>query len=231
MLEKLKIVALLPMKAHSSRVKGKNFRKLNGKPLFRWMLDTLISIPEISKVVINTDAREILQNKGLQESEKVVIRDRKQELCGDEISMNLVLSDDVATVPADIFLMTHTTNPLLSVETVQSAIETFLTARESDDVDSLFTVNRMQTRFYREDLSPVNHDPDNLMPTQDLEPWYEENSNLYLFTADSFAKTNARIGKKPIMFETPRIESVDIDEEEDWVIAQALASAVHGGGR
>ena len=229
MLEKPSIVALLPMKAHSSRVKGKNFRELNGKPLFRWMLDTLVSIPEISKVVINTDAREILQDKGLQESERVVIRDRKSELCGDEVSMNLVLADDVAAVPADIFLMTHTTNPLLGVETIQAAIKKFMAAKESDDVDSLFTVNRMQTRFYREDLSPINHDPDNLIPTQDLEPWYEENSNLYIFTADSFAKTNARIGKKPIMFETPRIESVDIDEEEDWKIAQALATVLHGG--
>lgn len=224
--EKLRIVALLPMKAHSSRVKGKNFRDLNGKPLFRWMLDTLMSIPEISKVVINTDAREILHDKGLQESERVIIRDRKQELCGDEVSMNLVLADDVTAVPADIFLMTHTTNPLLSIETVRSAIKTFLAAKESENVDSLFTVNRIQTRFYREDLSPVNHDPDNLIPTQDLEPWYEENSNLYIFTADSFSKTNARIGKKPIMFETPRIESVDIDEEEDWEIAQALASGL-----
>ena len=227
MLEKKTIVALLPMKAHSSRVKGKNFRELNGRPLFRWILDTLLSVPEISKVVINTDAREILQEKGLQESERVVIRDRKEELCGDEVSMNLVLADDVAAVPADIFLMTHTTNPLLSVETVQTAIKTFLAGMEEGGNDSLFTVNRVQTRFYREDLSPVNHDPDNLIPTQDLEPWYEENSNLYLFTADSFAKTSARIGNKPIMFETPRIESVDIDEEEDWTIAQALASVLY----
>ena len=87
-------------------------------------------------------------------------------------------------------------------------------------------MNRFQTRFYRGDSSPVNHDPDNLIPTQDLEPWFEENSNLYLFTADSFRKTNARIGRNPILFESPKIESVDIDEEEDWAIAESLASAL-----
>ncbi len=91
-------------------------------------------------------ARGILQDKGLQESEKIMIRDRKKELCGDEVSMNLVLADDVMAIPADIFLMTHTTNPLLSVETVQSAIKVFLAAKQSSDVDSLFTVNRIQTR-------------------------------------------------------------------------------------
>ena len=91
---KLNIVALLPMKAHSSRVPGKNFRELSGKPLFRWILDTLLAVDEISKVVINTDARSILNDNGLEESDRIVIRDRKQELCGDEVSMNLVLEDD-----------------------------------------------------------------------------------------------------------------------------------------
>ena len=53
---KNKIVALLPMKAHSERVKGKNFKIFNGKPLYKWILDTLLSTNIIDKVVINTDA-------------------------------------------------------------------------------------------------------------------------------------------------------------------------------
>ncbi len=223
MIDEQRVVALLPMKAHSSRVPGKNFRVLAGKPLFRWVLDTLLSLNEIDEVIINTDARDILAEKGLLESSRVIIRDRKKELCGDEVSMNLILADDIESVPADVYLMTHTTNPLLSPTTIKSALDQFIEAKENGKCDSLFTVNRMQTRFYREDGTPVNHDPDNLIPTQDLEPWYEENSNLYIFTPESFSKTNARVGKLPMMFETPRIESVDIDEEEDWRIAQALA--------
>lgn len=221
--KKLNIVALLPMKANSSRVPGKNFRELNGKPLFRWILDTLLDVDEISKVVINTDARSLLEEKGLQESDRVLIRDRKQELCGDEVSMNLVLEDDVLAVPADVYIMTHTTNPLLGVETIRKALEKFKKHYKNGENDSLFTVNKIQTRFYREDCSPVNHDPDNLIPTQDLEPWYEENSNLYIFTHDSFLQTNARIGKKPLMHEVPKMESVDIDEQDDWNLAEALA--------
>ena len=85
--------------------------------------------------------------------------------------------------------------------------------------DSLFTVDKIQTRFYRADGSAVNHDPDNLVRTQDLEPWFEENSNLYIFTRCSFAETNARIGKKPMMFESPKFESLDIDTPEDWDFA------------
>ncbi len=218
-----KIVALLPMKANSERIKGKNFRELAGKPLFQWILDALLSNSEIDQVVINTDAKHILIDNGLKESDRVVIRERKPELCGDLVSMNLILADDIEAVPADIYLMTHTTNPLITQNTINNAIHTFATQKE---FDSLFSVNKIQTRFYRADVSPVNHDPDNLIRTQDLEPWFEENSCLFLFTERSFAKTNARIGEKPMMYITPALESIDIDEPEDWELASALAEGI-----
>ena len=216
-----KIVALLPMKANSERVKGKNFRLLAGKPLFKWILDSLLANQNIDKVVINTDARHILLENGLQESERVIIRERKPELCGDFVSMNLILADDIENVPADIYLMTHTTNPLITSDTIGNVISHF----ESNipECDSLFTVNKIQTRFYRENMSAVNHDPANLIRTQDLEPWFEENSCLYVFTKESFLKNNARIGEHPTMYVTPTLESVDIDEPEDWEMASALA--------
>lgn len=218
-------IALLPMKAHSARVSGKNFRPFAGKPLFRWILDALLAVEEIETVVINTDARDILAANGLAETDRILIRDRKPEICGDFVSMNLVLADDLANVAAETYLMTHTTNPLLRPATIRRALAAYGEAREEDRGDSLFTVNRFQTRFYREDGSPVNHDPNVLVRTQDLEPWLEENSNLYIFNRESFARTNARIGVKPVMFETPRIESADIDDQEGWDIAETLAWA------
>jgi CMP-N-acetylneuraminic acid synthetase len=216
-----RIVALLPMKANSVRVKGKNFRSFCGKPLFRWILDTLLEIDDIDEVVINTDARDILAENGLVDAGRITIRDRKPEICGDNISMNLVLADDVENISADIFVMTHTTNPLLSSHTIRNALDTFQEAKKNNQADSLFSVNKVQTRFYRADGSPVNHDPANLIPTQELEPWYEENSNLYLFTPTSFQATKARIGVKPVLYCTPYLESVDIDNPEDWDFAEA----------
>lgn len=216
-------IALLPMKANSQRVKGKNFRPLHGKPLFRWILDTLLDVEDIDAVVINTDARHILAENGLVESERVIIRDRKPELCGDTVSMNLILADDIAAIEADAYVMTHTTNPLLTARTIRSALARYKDSVAKNEADSLFTVNKIQTRFYRADASPVNHDPDNLIQTQDLEPWYEENSNLYIFSRDSFAKTNARIGKTPLLHEMDKMEASDIDTPEDWELAEALA--------
>ncbi|MDP6376716.1 MAG: acylneuraminate cytidylyltransferase family protein [Pseudomonadales bacterium] len=214
----MKIVALLPLKAHSERIPRKNFKLLAGKPLFRWMLDTLVRTPEVDLVVINTDAQRELEESGLRPGE-ALIRERRQALRGDFTSMNAIIKDDIEHVEADLYLMTHVTNPLISSSTVSAAIDAYQTGRG----DSLFSVNRIQTRFYDSDGNAVNHDPDNLVRTQDLDVWYEENSCLYIFTRDGFKETGARIGKKPIMFETPRLESVDIDDPEDWQLAEALA--------
>ena len=215
-MKKKKIVALLPMKANSERVKGKNFRDFGGKPLFRWVLETLLSIDEIDLVVINTDAREKLAENGLMDSNRILVRDRKPEICGDLVSMNKIIKDDLDNIDADVYVMTHTTNPLLSGQTIRACIEQFIGSVEREEKDSLFTVNKIQTRFYREDGTPINHDPNNLVRTQDLEPWYEENSNLYVFNKTSFSKTNARIGARPGLFVSPSHESLDIDEPDDW---------------
>jgi CMP-N-acetylneuraminic acid synthetase len=83
-------------------------------------------------------------------------------------------------------------------------------------------VNKTQTRFYDADAKAINHDPDTLVRTQDLEPWFEENSNLYIFTRDSFNRTQARIGKRPMMLETPLFESTDIDTPDDWALAEVM---------
>ena len=220
-----RVVALLPMKAHSERVPAKNFRPLLGRPLFEWVLQTLISIPAIEQIVINTDARAQLEDNSLIRRPQVLIRDRRPDLCGDLVSMNLILADDISSIPADLYLMTHTTNPLLSAATISRALEVFRTGVKTRAIDSLFSVNRHQARFYDENGRPVNHDPARLVRTQDLAPLFEENSTLYLFTAESFSFTQARIGRRPIMFETPAVESFDIDEESDWEIVEALATA------
>ncbi len=220
----MKVTALLPMKAHSSRVPGKNFKIIAGKPLYAWMLGTLLECDFVDKVVINTDARRELDATGLEDSPRVQIHERPPELCGDDVSMNRIIEHDLRLHPADCYLMTHTTSPAITTATLSVAYERYQSGVR-EGFDSLFTVNRFQTRFYRHDGSPVNHDPENLIPTQDLEPWYEENSCFYFFSNTSFAATQARIGRRPILFETPKMESLDIDEQEDWDLASKVLGA------
>ena len=141
------------------------------------------------------------------------------------VSMNLVIKDDVDNVDSDIYLMTHTTNPLLTKDTIKKAIKLFKSSLENKEADSLFTVNKIHERFYDKNAKAINHDPKDLVRTQDLEPWIIENSNLYLFTKKSYYSNDARIGDKPIMLETSSIESVDIDTEDDWLMGEVIVNS------
>lgn len=221
-----KITVLYPFKRNSQRVPGKNFKKLAGKELYKWMLEKLIVLDEVEEIIINTDAKDILQNCVLAKHNKVQVRDRKNELCGDDVSMNLIIEDDILSSSSESFLMTHTTNPFLSKDTLKTAINLFFDQNHVNCYDSLFSVNAFQSRFYWNDLTPINHDPKNLIQTQDLGKIYEENSNFYIFSRDSFLKTKSRIGSNPSVYELDKLESIDIDNHEDWDFAELIAQTI-----
>ena len=216
------ITALLPMKANSERVPNKNFRLIGGKPLYYWMLESLFAIEVIDRVIINTDANQELFSNFI-DNNKLMIRKRKPSLCGDLVSMNKIIEDDILSDSNETFLMTHTTNPLISAKTVNNAINIFMN-RDKNKYDSLYSATKFQGRFYYEESVAINHNPNELLRTQDLPSVYLENSCLYLFEKSIFLDTKTRIGKKPILFETPQLESVDIDTEDDWYLANLLIS-------
>lgn len=214
------ITALLPMKGHSERVPAKNLRLFNGKPLFYHVLETLHRTSQISKIIVNTDSDEIA-DKALTVSDKVKIHIRPEAIRGDMVSMNEIINHDILESGDFYFLQTHSTNPLLKVRTIESAINRFF--EEKEIADSMFSVTRLQTRLYWKDGKPVNHNPQELLRTQDLPPVYEENSNFYIFTRDSFLNAGKkRIGLKPLMFEVDKLEAQDIDEPADFLLAEAL---------
>ncbi|MGB0370931.1 MAG: acylneuraminate cytidylyltransferase family protein [Opitutales bacterium] len=221
-MDSFKLVALLPMKANSERIRGKNFKAFNGKPLFRWMLDKLYSMPEVERIVINTDARHILAEHGLTEDNKIQIRDRKQELLGDFTSMNRIIEDDIGAVDSEAYLMTHTTNPLLRVETMRNALALYY-RNVGSGFDSVFATKKIQGRFYDSECNPINHDPNVLTRTQDIAPWFEDVSNFYLFSRSSFKSSKARIGSSPKMYVMDPMESMDIDDIETWNFAEILS--------
>jgi CMP-N-acetylneuraminic acid synthetase len=220
------IVALVPMRHHSQRVPQKNYRDIAGKPLYHHILTTLQSCPEISDIVVDTDSPVILQ--GLEKDFPHVIRiERPQTLRDDTVPMNDVLLHDISQASADLYLQTHSTNPLLSAETISRAIQSFRT--DASGHDSLFSVTRMQTRLWDGNVKPINHDPKILLQTQDLPPVFEENSCIYLFTADNLRERKNRMGAHPMMFEIPPQEALDIDEESDFLMAEILLQARQKG--
>ena len=113
-----------------SELKGKISKNSVVGHFFQWILDTLLQVDEINQVVINTDATEILSKHDVINDKRLYLREKKDDLCGDLVSMNRIIADDIANVKSDLYLMTHTTNPLISVITIKRAIKAFLKNRE-----------------------------------------------------------------------------------------------------
>jgi CMP-N-acetylneuraminic acid synthetase len=213
------ITALVPMRHHSQRVPGKNYRPLAGKPLYQHIIETLQAVPEITAIMVDTDSKPVMD--GLRAHfPQVKIIQRPENLRAPEIPMNEILAYDTAQIEADFYLQTHSTNPLLKAETLSAAIRQFLNIYPA--FDSMFSVTRLQTRLWDSLTRPINHNPAILLQTQDLPPVYEENSCFYLFTRQNLLMRRNRLGERPLMVEIPRLEAVDIDEEADFEIADLL---------
>jgi CMP-N-acetylneuraminic acid synthetase len=215
----MKLVALVPMRHHSQRVPGKNYRPLAGKPLFHHILETLLAVPEIDQIVVDTDSEPVMD--GLrQHFPQVAIIDRPASLRADDVPMNEILLHDTSLFPADFYLQTHSTNPLLRAETVSRAIQAFHAGYPH--TDSLFSVTRLQTRLYFQDGTAINHNPRELIQTQDLPPVYEENACLYIFNRANLLAKHHRISDHPLMFAIDADQAWDIDVELDFAIADFL---------
>jgi len=219
-----KVVALVPMRHFSERVPEKNYRSFAGKPLYQHIINSLSECPLVSMIVIDTDSS-FIRDDVKKHFPKVKLIDRPEHLRAGTIPMNDVLLHDVAQIDAEFFLQTHGTNPLLKTETITRAIRRFF--ENYPHCDSLFSVTRLQVRLWDSLNRAINHDPAILARTQDLDPIYEENSCLYLFSRQGLQSARNRIGSKPLMFEIDRLEARDIDEELDFKLAEILYQEIN----
>jgi CMP-N-acetylneuraminic acid synthetase len=215
-------LAIVPMRHNSERVPGKNYRPLGGIPLYHHVVRTLSAVPEIDCVVIDTDSDVIIADCATHFPHVQVLL-RPEHLRDGTIAMNDVLLNTLDQVDADIVLQTHSTNPFLKAATISDALRLFTTP--GSEFDSVFSVTRLQARLWDADVHPVNHDPAVLLRTQDLAPVFIENSCFFIFTPELLRQRGNRIGSRPLMVEMAPLEAVDIDTEEDFALAAAIAES------
>ena len=215
-----KVTALVPMKGNSERVPDKNIRLINGKPVCHWILESLSKSKYIDEVIINTDSPEIKEIVAC--FDFVRLLDRPNYLLGDKVSIQPLIAHDIEYAKNEIILQTHSTNPMLKAETIDSAIEAYF--ENNEEHDALFSVTPVQQRFYFKNGKAVNHDPQHLIQTQLLEPLFHENSCIYIFSKDVNRKVKNRLGNNPFFFEMEHLEAADIDEWHDFLWVEFLMS-------
>ena len=210
------ISAIVPIKRESQRVPNKNFRVINEKPLFYWIITTLRSSEYIDEIVINCDDVYV-EEKINEHFDFLKFVYRPSELIGNEISMNKIIEYTIPYCKNDSIIQTHTTNPLLTVDTINDVIEKHLKIKSD-----FFSVTNLQERLYDQKGKPINHNINELIQTQDLEPLYIENSGFYIFTKENFKSSYGRISSNSTFYETTFPENIDIDNEYDFQIAELV---------
>lgn len=219
----MKIVAVVPMKLNNRRLPQKNTKSFtNGKPLCYYILSTLLKVEKIDDVYVycsNPDIQKFIP-------EGVKYLKRSELLDQDSTSMTEVLTCFTKEVPADVYVMTHTTAPFISKESIEKGLDAVLTG----EYDSSFAAKKLQDFLWKDGV-PFNYDLSNIPRTQDLAPLYEETSGFYIYQRDVMAKLHRRIGLKPFIVEVGEIESTDIDEPEDFMIADAIFNHLLKGVR
>lgn len=210
----MKTVAVVPMKLNNRRLPQKNTMSFtNGKPLCHYILSTLLKVDGVDEVYVycsNPDITEFIP-AGVKYLQRSISLDQ------DTTKMNEVLKCFAEDVPADIYVMTHTTAPFISKESIKKGLK----AVQSGKYDSSFAAKKLQDFLWKDGV-PFNYQLDAIPRTQNLPALYKETSGLYIYKSDDMIKNRRRIGETPFIVEVGEIESIDIDEAEDFIIADAV---------
>lgn len=221
-----KVIAFLPCRKGSERVKEKNTRSFAGIEggLTKIKLDQLIACPEIDEITVSTDDPVVmsLAEIAAQKTDKPVhIKERPSHLAESSTSTDTLIRHIPEIISQGIVLWTHVTAPFVDNETYSHAIRRFWETTKQNEHDSLMAVNEVQTFLWNAN-GPVNYDrnKEKWPRTQTLPKWYEVNSAFFIATIESYIMESDRIGINPYMYELGFPESVDIDTEEQFYFAE-----------
>lgn len=211
----MKIIAIMPIKLINERCPGKNTRMLGNKPLLQYELDNLKETGLCDSINVFCSSEAIIPYlpKGIN------FIKRPEYLDFPKSNFTQIFGDFMEQKDADIYVYAHATAPFISMQTMKQCIEAVL----SEKYDSAFCAVKLQDYLWQNG-EPLNFDATNIPRTQDLKPIYQETSGVYVFKKEVFEKYHRRIGKTPFIKEVSFKEAVDIDQPEDFELAEALVN-------
>lgn len=209
-----KVVSFIPIKLNNQRLPGKNTMDLEGTPLCEYLFNTINGIDNIDEKYVYCSDEKIKPYI----PEGLTFLKRDPYLDGFQVKGLEIIEHFVKDVDADIYVLTHVTQPFTKAKSIQAALEKVL----SGEYDSAFSAVRLQDYMWMNG-KPLNYDMKNIVRTQDLEPIYMETGAFFIFRKEVFTELGQRIGNHPYIYEIDQFEAVDIDEAEDFEFAKAVA--------
>ncbi len=211
----MKIVSFIPIKLNNQRLPGKNTMLLNGKPTCDYIFQTINKIDLIDEKYVYCSDESIKEYM----PEGLTYLKRDSYLDGFQVKGLEIIEKFVQDVDADIYVLTHVTQPFTKSTSIEKALEKVV----SGEYDSAFSAVALQDYMWMNG-KPLNYDMKNIVRTQDLDPIYMETGAFFIFRKEVFTELGQRIGNNPYIYEIDQFEAVDIDTAEDFEFAKAVAA-------
>ena len=209
-----KIVSFIPIKLNNQRLPGKNLMDLEGKPLCNYLFDTINQVDTIQKKYVYCSDEKIKSYI----PEGIEFLKRDPYLDGFQVKGLEIIEKFVNDVDADIYVLTHVTQPFTKSSSIENALNKVL----YEGYDSAFSCVEIQDYCWYQG-KPLNYNMKDIVTTQNLEPVYMETGAFFIFKKEVFTELHQRIGRKPYMQVISQTEAVDIDTQEDFEFAEVVA--------
>lgn len=217
-----KYVALIPARGGSKSIPLKNIKKMAGKPLIYWTIESALNSKKIDKVYLSTDSQEIRRVAEHIRSDKLEVTDRNPENATDTASTESVMMEFSESHDFDNIVLIQATSPLLTSFDLDKAIKQY----EKSKADSLLSVVRQSRFIWKQEkddfVKAANYEPSRRPRRQDFEGYFVENGAFYITSKKALCSTKCRLSGNIAHYEMPEDTYIEIDEPSDWIIAEQL---------
>ncbi|MBY7733843.1 acylneuraminate cytidylyltransferase [Francisella philomiragia] len=214
-------IAFIPLRCGSKSIPFKNIKNFCGRPLVYWSLEALQNSKNIEKVFVATDCEEIKLVVDSFGFDKVSIYDRDYENANDTSSSESVMLEFIKKhtfEDDDLFFLVQATSPFTQSKDFDMALETL----KKQNANSLLTCVRTKRFFWNNDAVPLNYNYKERPRRQDFAGLFMENGAFYINTIGNIKKEKNRLSGKVAIHEMKEFTAVEIDEEDDWEVAENL---------
>lgn len=227
----MKVLALVPARGGSKQIPGKNIRPIGGRPLIHWTLDSARASGSFDRIMVTTDSEEIASSCRSQGFDVPWLR--PAEMAKDDSPRELAVFHCLAKLreagyAPDAVMLLQPTSPLRRPESIREALRKFV----NSDGESVVSVcpasdHPLWCKKITDDgrITQFVEGIDIPACRQDLPPAYVLSGSIFLASVGTLESTRSFYSGSTLGLVLPRDESVDIDDDIDWILAEALLAA------
>lgn len=217
---KKKIICLIPARKGSKRIKDKNLKKINGKPLIYYAYNAA-NISKINKIYLATTSKKIIKTSKRLKNLEIFYRSRKSEK--DNSTAEKLIKEFIKEISNfDVLILLQCTNIFITKEDLKKAINKFL-VNKYDSMLSVVKSNHFLWKITnKKNIKPLNYNPKKRPRSQNFKKNLAENGSFYIFKKNGFLKNNCRLFGKIGYYIMKKESAHEIDTNEDLKIIKKL---------